>query len=502
MKRLLVLLSLCTCLQLSAQVNDTITELFHNSYRVYQLQRTSDGMYRDSKLFDGLDFHPVSIANTGIGLVSLCIADSMGWEFDARAEVLITLKTLTGHNPSYIPDRSSDGYFRHFLEIDSGANAWNSEYSTIDTDILVCGALFCKNYFLDDSVSKYVDELWESIEFQEAIADPVLGRIYREMDSLGGGKPNTYTLPYNEYMIVAWLAKNESSDPNSPGNQLWNNFYATSANFPKPEYAGFEIPSDDTARFLSSFTHQFNYYLVYPFALDSMDNTYRELYKNAYKGDSAWWQNIPGIHSYEWGLGAGSAISGFGYHADKINDNPDTIVSPHIIAGYLPVNPAGKDHLLAMYRSGKGLFQLPLGAFRQILWRYSVTTPSWVANEVQGIDYSSMLFGLASLPEYLGPHFFSRNNNFFDPRTSVEPPWAAELKVYPNPAKASVSVELQGVHEFQFRVLDVKGRAVKVPIEIRSNKLILDVSSLNTGFYFVRLEKDQEMISRKILIEE
>ncbi|MEM6800230.1 MAG: hypothetical protein AAF696_02440, partial [Bacteroidota bacterium] len=309
MKKLILLLFCCSSYLAQAQINDTITELFHNAYRVYQLQRSNDGMYRDSKLFDGLDFHPVSIANTGIGLVSLCIADSMDWEFDAKSLALTTLKTLTGHDASFRPDRNATGYFRHFMDINTGFNAWNSEYSTIDTDILVSGALFCKNYFQDDSIDKYVDELWNSIDFNAAIADPALGRIYLEMEANGSGKPNSYTLPYNEYMIVAWLAKNASDDTNSPGNRLWNNFYANTNNLPKPGYRGINVLSDNAGAFLSSFTHQFNYYLCHYFA---QSTEYMDFYRNAYKADSAWWKDNSGFNEYEWGSGAGSANNGSG----------------------------------------------------------------------------------------------------------------------------------------------------------------------------------------------
>ena len=61
------------------QANTQIDSLFRNSYTVFELQRLPNGMYRDAKLFSGTDYHPISVSNTGMGLISLCIADAMGW---------------------------------------------------------------------------------------------------------------------------------------------------------------------------------------------------------------------------------------------------------------------------------------------------------------------------------------------------------------------------------------------------------------------------------------
>jgi hypothetical protein len=99
---------------------------------------------------------------------------------------------------------------------------------------------------------------------------------------------------------------------------------------------------------------------------------------------------------HEWGLGAGSARS-VDYHADAINDNPDHVVSPHIIAGFLPVDSNAMSDSIN-------------GVAGTLLWRYSVSDPSWVPQEIQGIDYSSMMLGLATY--MLGSSFLAEHNDF------------------------------------------------------------------------------------------
>jgi hypothetical protein len=112
---------------------------------------------------------------------------------------------------------------------------------------------------------------------------------------------------------------------------------------------------------------------------------------------------------HEWGLGAGSARS-VAYHADAIRDNPDHIVSPHIVAGFLPVDSNSmsdlRTHSATMGRAVRAMD----GVSGTLLWRYSVSDPVWVPQEVQAIDYSSMMLGVASY--VLGSSFLEEHNDF------------------------------------------------------------------------------------------
>ena len=93
MKRIILIIPIIICHFLThAQTSPQIDTLYRNSYTVFELERLPNGMYRDSKLFTGTDYHPISIANTGMGLISLCIADSNGWINNAEELALATLK--------------------------------------------------------------------------------------------------------------------------------------------------------------------------------------------------------------------------------------------------------------------------------------------------------------------------------------------------------------------------------------------------------------------------
>ena len=152
---------------LSGIAQSDVSQLFRNSYEVIRSQRLPNGMYRDSRIVEpgGTDYHPISVANVGVGLVALCIADRAGFESNAESQVIQTLRTILGETPGFTPDRNASGYYRHFIDIETGANAWDSEYSTIDAAILVSGALFAKKYFSSNSdIGGLADRLFNSID--------------------------------------------------------------------------------------------------------------------------------------------------------------------------------------------------------------------------------------------------------------------------------------------------------------------------------------------------
>lgn len=488
----------------SVNAQDTaIGKLFRSSYNVWELQRNGIGVYRDSKLFTGTDYHPSSVANVGIGLISLCIADSMGWDANAAAKALTTLKSMTGHTPGFKPERNATGFYRHFIDMNTGARAWNSEFSTIDTEILMAGALFAKNYFKNDSITKYALEMWNSIQHEKAIADAANGKIYLTMNANGNGNSGSVTSVYNEYMIVAWMAKNATENTNSPAHILWNKFYADPDKLPFTMYGTNRVLTDYPGGFLSSFTHQFNFYLCHYF---TTSEKYLGYYTQALNADIAWWKTISTAAEWEWGCGAGTGPTG--YYADKINDNTNRTVSPHIIAGFLPVFPEAENQLIAMWQSKKGRYVFPQYSNDTILWRYSLTNTTWKASEVQGIDYSTMLFGLASLPQFLGKDFFTRNNNFFDVSTANKTKIQKNREVFVLKSQTSEKLEFSFTEKVDshavIQILNVNSAVVfsrkigYLPVGETSS---ISISGLTNGVYFLRILNNEKLLAVKKFVK-
>jgi len=418
---IVILLFQCEISEGIAQISTD--QLLENTYYLYDAQRQGNGMYRDSKIINGTDYHPISIANTGVGLISLCIADRAGYITYARDLARQTLRAALGYEGNFNPDRNSKGFYRHFLNIETGENAWNSEYSTIDTALLATGALFAKKYFNDPEISAYADEIFLSVDWKAAIRNASTGAIWRELDGNGNGQGGS-ALPFNEYMIVAYLAKEAEDNSGGVGTTAWN-VWTQLDNFANANYWGYPLLADydNISAFQSDFTVQFPYYLT-PWAHNSP--LYRSYMGNMADADKFYYQQIsgeyPNLNTYEWGLGAGNSPANYngvqytpyGYNADHINNHPARVVSPHIVAGYIPIRASAKNNLQQMLNGSKGIYNLDNGT--QLLWRYSLDEVNWDSDQIQGIDYSSMLYGLAA--DKFGASFFADNNNYNFPNNS------------------------------------------------------------------------------------
>ncbi len=81
-----------------------------------------------------------SIASTGFGLTALCIGDQRGYvsHNDARNRALNTMRFLWKKLPSH------RGFFYHWANVNTGERLWDSEVSSVDTAILLCGILMCR----------------------------------------------------------------------------------------------------------------------------------------------------------------------------------------------------------------------------------------------------------------------------------------------------------------------------------------------------------------------
>ena len=412
----LALMCFVSCKAEKAQPADpTLTTLFQNSYRVMDAMRLPGGIYLDALALNR-DAKPVSLAANGVGLYALCIADAMyrktgdgvNWDGNAEKKALqtinewIRLKNTSGAT-------NANGLFHRYLNPVDGSWVWVTEHSTIDNAILAAGFLFCRNYFSSNPeiVSK-ANLLLNSMDFTAAIP-PSGGRMYMILDDDGAG--SALTTPFNEYLVLAWMAKN--SNPAFPGyvraQSYWNDHFKTTLNLPKFDYpTGNPTLSSGNTAAQPSFHVQFCYYYCNYFAGST---EYMQFFTSMMKADRAWWLNSTGQQA-AWGCGAGE-LPGGGYTADYIGNNPMKVVSPPIMAGFSPVYPEVRKELVSLYASGKGnaVYRIP-GTEVEFLWRFELEKPALRAAYVQAVDFSTMLYGLAALPEYLGPDFFATYNDF------------------------------------------------------------------------------------------
>ncbi len=102
-----------------------------------------------------------SIASTGFGLTALCIADHRGWRpaKEIRDRVRTTLRFALQGTPH------EHGFLYHFIETESGQRVWKCELSSIDTCLLLCGALTCRAYFRDPEIRDLATQLYERVDW-------------------------------------------------------------------------------------------------------------------------------------------------------------------------------------------------------------------------------------------------------------------------------------------------------------------------------------------------
>lgn len=112
-----------------------------------------------------------SIAATGYGLSALPIAVEEGIlsKEEASERALKTLDTLLNME-------SKEGFFYHFVDINTGKRTWNSELSNIDTAILVCGALHVGEYF-EGKIKDKANELYSRVNWPWFV-DPSNNQFY------------------------------------------------------------------------------------------------------------------------------------------------------------------------------------------------------------------------------------------------------------------------------------------------------------------------------------
>ena len=142
-----------------------------------------------------------SSASTGFGLTALCIAAERGWvtRDEARARVLKTL--------DYYARRAAreHGWFLHWSDARTGERRWQSEYSSIDTALLLGGVLTARGYFRDDAeVRRLATEVYERVDFRWMLAGhPTrLSHGWRPESGFLAARWDTYS----EHLILQLLA--------------------------------------------------------------------------------------------------------------------------------------------------------------------------------------------------------------------------------------------------------------------------------------------------------
>lgn len=370
-----VLLALCCseglAQDLDAARHDQIARL--QNYVLDAIQPS--GLVRDSLVLSGSSFHPATPDAAGFALVSLSAFDHLGTLGNAEQRVEQILSAYAGHTPGVNPDRSADGHFLHFIDVNNGSDppGWDDSYTPIGSALLVAGAQFASRHFSDNqTIASLAQELTDSIDFNAAIHPDLDGRIYLDMTKAGGGAGGAVR-PWNEFMLVESLAlRQENNDRALAVQDLW-------------------LDVDNLTKRMGTLTDsQFDYapafwvQQMHFFNGDFRNSPDFEYYFERHRFvDKLYSSNVLG-EEFRYGLTAG--VSPQGYNADRIGDHPNDVFSPEAVAAW-----GDMEAFLEFYNS-----QYPTSdpRYRYGLLRESAAQPNWVPNDTGLVDHLFLLFGL------------------------------------------------------------------------------------------------------------
>jgi len=174
-----------------------------------------------------------SIAATGFGLTALCIGEKRKFVLRRAAETraLNTLRFLWKKLPNH------RGFFYHFGNINTGERLWDSEVSSVDTAILLCGVLTCKQHFLHTEISELAGEIFNRVDWNWLSEDtPILPH---------GWTPESGFLQYrwgdySEMMMMYLLGLGSASHALTA--EAWNAWKRTTFEYDGIRYIGSFAP--------------------------------------------------------------------------------------------------------------------------------------------------------------------------------------------------------------------------------------------------------------------
>ena len=356
------------------------------------------GLVRDSLVLDpaASHFHPATPDAAGFALLSLAAFDRFNSLPDADQRVLDILTAYTGNKPGVTPERSADGHFIHFMDVNTGADApggWDDSYSPIGSALIVAGAQFARNHFVQSGsplaaqIHTLTQELTDSIDFDAAIHPSLDGRVYLDMTKSGGGAGGAVR-PWNEYQLVVSLALRQQENSRAIATKhRWLN----ADNAPVRFLGGLPTLTDNPNGYAPAFWVQQAYFFNGDFRHDEQFLTLLENHRLA---DQDYSNRFLG-EDYRYGLTAG--VSPQGYHADRILDHPNEVFTPAAVSAW-----GDMETLLRYY-----LDQPPASdpRYRFGMTRISGDQPNWTPYDAGLVDHLFLLYGIV---ESLDSEFFAQ----------------------------------------------------------------------------------------------
>jgi hypothetical protein len=175
---------------------------------------------------------PSSIAAVGMGLSAYIVAIERGWlsRREAVDKTLTVLRFLhSSHQGAEADATGYQGFYYHFLDMQTGRRASKCELSTIDTAILMAGVLTAANYFTLESqeeseIRELAESLYRRVDWQWALNKETT--ICHGWTPESGFLPHRWDTGYSEALILYVLALGSPTFPVDPqGYREWTSTF-------------------------------------------------------------------------------------------------------------------------------------------------------------------------------------------------------------------------------------------------------------------------------------
>ncbi|HEY1800343.1 MAG TPA: glucoamylase family protein [Terriglobales bacterium] len=267
-----------------------------------------------------------SIAATGFGLTALSIGESRNYisYSEAANRVVATLrflwKKLANHR----------GFFYHWADVHTGERIWDSEISSVDTAILLCGVLTARAHFRNREITDLATAIFNRVDWSWLSEDTAL--------LPHGWMPEVGFLPYrwddySELMMMYLLGLGSSVHPLR--EETWNAWKRTIFDYEGLRYIG---------SFAPLFVHQYSQAW---FDFRAKRDHYADYFKNSVIATEAHRrfclelaQRFPDYSEDLWGITASDSEEGYVVWGGPPEIGPiDGTVVPCASAGSLPFAP-------------------------------------------------------------------------------------------------------------------------------------------------------------------
>jgi hypothetical protein len=264
-----------------------------------------------------------SISATGFGLAALCIGAQRGYMPASQ----IQSRVLTTLNFIWTQLAQQNGFFYHFVDMNTGQRANQSEVSSIDTSILLCGVLTCRQFFQDSQIQTLAAQIYERVNWPWMLNG---GATFSEGWTPEDGFLTARYDTYCELMMLYLLAIGSTTFP-VPASS-WNAFSRPLVTFQNYTY----ISGNDPL-----FTHQYSHAW---FDFRNKQDAYANYFNNsitATEAHKAFCLSIagqfPDYSNNLWGITASDSVNGYAVWGGPPSMGPiDGSVVPCAAGGSLP----------------------------------------------------------------------------------------------------------------------------------------------------------------------